>query len=155
MKKTDQNLKKFLIIQNTIQDEIVNQILDKILIGEKLKKSESNFLKRFDEIIEFDLKDYSYISKNMTVEIIDSLLSKKIQVICDLTDRDGKIGSEIISIDNNFIDNSCELTLKNKSKIELNDRYLYNLTYKLIKHHYSLTTQDEYFEKILINQDED
>lgn len=155
IKKNQENLKKFLVIQNSIQDEIVNQILDKILSRKKLKASETNFLERFEEIIELEIQDYSHISKNVTVEIIESLLLKKIQVICDLNDRDGKIGSEIISVKNDFLEKTCELSLKNNSKIELSDRFLYNLTYKLVKHHYSLTVQDEYFEKIFKEKDED
>lgn len=155
MKNIRQNLKKFLVIRDSIQDKKVNSILDKVLLGLKLDKEETKFLDKFEEIINLELKDYSHLSKNMLVEVLKSLLNKKIKVICDLTDRDGKIGEEILSIDNTFSENNCKLLLKNKSEIELSDRFLYNLFYKLNKHEYSLTIQDEYFEKIFIEKNED
>lgn len=154
MSKVEQNFKKFLVIRNTVQDEKVNSILDKILLDKKLDKTEVKFLDNLEEILKNDLKDYSHLSKNIVVEVIDSLIKKNIKIICDLTDRDGKIGEEIISIKNNFLENNCFLTLKNSNKIELLDKFLYNLTYSLIKHEYSLTIQDEYFEKIFIDKDE-
>ncbi len=152
--KLEQNFKKFLVIRNSIQDEKVNSILDKILLGKKLFKLEKRFLTNLEEILKHDLKDYSHLSKNMTVEILESLLNKKIKVICDLTDRDGKIGEEIISIQNNFLKNNCSLNLKNLNEVELLDKFLYNLNYYLLRHEYSLTIQDEYFEKIFIDKDE-
>ena len=154
MGKVEQNFKKFLVIRNSIQDDKVNSILDKILLSQKLDKSEIKFLKNLEEILKHDIKDYSHLSKNMTIEILESLLNKKIKVICDLTDRDGKIGQEIISFKNIFLENSCLLTLRNKLEVELLDKFLYNLTYNLNRHEYSLTIQDEYFEKIFIDKDE-
>lgn len=154
MSKSEQKFKKFLVIRNSIQDEKVNSILDKILLNKKLDKLEKKFLDNLEEILKNDLKDYSHLSKNMTVETLEQLLDKKIKVICDLTDRDGKIGEEVISIQNNFLKNNCFLNLKNLDNVELLDKFLYNLTYNLLKHEYSLSIQSEYFEKIFIDKNE-
>lgn len=154
MSKSEQKFKKFLVIRNSIQDEKVNSILDKILLDKKLDKLEKKFLDNLEEILKNDLKDYSHLSKNMTVETLEQLLDKKIKVICDLTDRDGKIGEEVISIQNNFLKNNCFLNLKNLDNVELLDKFLYNLTYNLLKHEYSLSIQSEYFEKIFIDKNE-
>lgn len=146
------SLKKYLVAQNTVQDARVNLILDKILIGKKLTKDETLFLEKIDNIINYDLKDYSHLSKNMAVDIIESLMKKDIKIICDLTDRDGKFGDEIISLKNNFEEDKCEIRLKRGNKCCLSDRFLYNLTYNINKNLYSLTEQDEYFEKITIEK---
>lgn len=154
-KKKTNSLKKYLVLKNSISDSRVNSILDKILVGGKLTKEENSFLDKFDFMINFDLKDYSYISKNMAVEIIESLLKKNIEIICDLEDRDGKFGDGIVKIKNNFEGNRCEIYLKKGEKCYLEDKFLYNLFYNINKNNYSLTVQDEYFEKITIDKNED
>ncbi len=154
-KKKTNSLKKYLVLKNSISDSRVNSILDKILVGGKLTKEENSFLDKFDFMINFDLKDYSYISKNMAVEIIESLLKKNIEIICDLEDRDGKFGDGIVKIKNNFEGNRCEIYLKKGEKCYLEDKFLYNLFYNINKNNYSLTVQDEYFEKITIEKNED
>ncbi len=154
-KKKTNSLKKYLVLKNSISDSRVNSILDKILVGGKLTKEENSFLDKFDFMINFDLKDYSYISKNMAVEIIESLLKKNIEIICDLEDRDGKFGDGIVKIKNNFEGNRCEIYLKKGEKCYLEDKFLYNLFYNINKNNYSLTIQDEYFEKITIDKNED
>lgn len=154
-KKTKESLKKYLVIRNTIQDSTVNIILDKILVGEKLTKEETTFLEKFDLVINYDLKDYSHISKNMAFEIIESILKKDIKVICDLEDRDGKFGDEITKLKNDFEGNRCEIFLRKGEKCYLEDKFLYNLYYNINKNNYSLTVQDEYFEKITIDKNED
>ncbi len=154
-KKKTNSLKKYLVLKNSISDSRVNSILDKILVGGKLTKEENSFLDKFDFMINFDLKDYSYISKNMAVEIIESLLKKNIEIICDLEDRDGKFGDVIVKIKNNFEGNRCEIYLKKGEKCYLEDKFLYNLFYNINKNNYSLTVQDEYFEKITIDKNED
>ena len=91
----------------------------------------------------------------MAVEIIESLLKKNIEIICDLEDRDGKFGDGIVKIKNNFEGNRCEIYLKKGEKCYLEDKFLYNLFYNINKNNYSLTVQDEYFEKITIDKNED
>lgn len=154
-KRKTNSLKKYLVLKNSISDSRVNSILDKILVGGKLTKEENSFLDKFDFMINFDLKDYSYISKNMAVEVIESLLKKNIEIICDLEDRDGKFGDGIVKIKNNFEGNRCEVYLKKGEKCYLEDKFLYNLFYNINKNNYSLTVQDEYFEKITIDKNED
>ena len=155
MTGVNKNLKKYLIIKDSLQDSRVNQILEKILVGKKLTKEETLFLDRFEYIINLELKDYSHLSKNMCVEIIENLMSKNIKIICDLTDRDGKINEQVINLENNFQENSCKVILKCGEICYLQDNFLYNLIYNVKKNYYSLTIQDEYFEKITIDKNED
>ena len=155
MTEVKQNLKKYLVIKDSIQDNRVNQILDKILIGKKLTKEDNSFLNKFDHIINLELKDYSHLSKNMCVDIIENIFSKKIKIICDLTDRNGKFNDEIINVQNKFEDNKCEIYMKKGEICFLYDNFLYNLIYNVTKNYYSLTIQDEYFEKITIDKNED
>lgn len=155
MTEINQNLKKYLVIKDSIQDNRVNHILDKILVGKKLTKEDNSFLDKFDHIIDLELKDYSLLSKNMCVEVIKNLIDKEIKIICDLTDRDGKLNEMILKIENNFEENNCKIILKNGEITYLYDNFLYNLIYNVRKNYYSLTIQDEYFEKITIDKNED
>jgi DNA invertase Pin-like site-specific DNA recombinase len=70
------------------------------------------------------------------------------KVICDLHDRDGKIGIQIIEMQNDFERDFSEIKLKDGMILKLEDKFLYNIIYNIKKNLYSLTEQDEYFEKI-------
>ena len=74
------------------------------------------------------------------------------RVICDLHDKDGKIGMEIIKIENQFESEKCILTLKKGNTFFIQDKFLYNIIYNLKKDEYSLQEQGEYFEKINTTQ---
>jgi hypothetical protein len=99
-------------------------------------------------------KDFMYISKNYTFNKIQELLDNKKVIICDLHDRDGKIGLKIIGITNSFTDDDCIVTMKGGIEHKLLDKFLYNIIYNTKKDEYYLEEQDEYFEKIL-TKDED
>ena len=107
------------------------------------------------EVKKIDIKrDFMYISKNYTFNKIQELLDNKSVIICDLHDRDGKIGLEIIGITNSFTDDDCIITMKGGIEHRLLDKFLYNIIYNTKKDEYYLEEQDEYFEKIL-TKDED
>lgn len=154
MMATKKENKKYQKLRDSFQDIRVNDILDKILYKQKLDKEDNDYLNNFDKLLSLDLKDYSHISKNITYELVKSFLSKNIKVICDLEDRNGKFNDEIVSLENNFMSSKCKLFLKHGEEFYLEDKFLYNLFYKIQKNHYSLTSQDEYFEKIMIDKDE-
>ena len=89
----------------------------------------------------------------MAVEIlIKEFIAKGIRVICNLTDRDGKIGEEILSIESELDSEFSILKLKNGKFTKLHDKFLYNINFINKKNYYSLTIQDEYFEKIIIDK---
>jgi hypothetical protein len=150
-----ENLKKYLVLRDSIQDIRVNQILDKILIGRKLTKEENAFLDKLEHVIDYKIKDYLYLSKNMCVELISDLMARNFKIICDLTDRNGKLSESIIKIENNFEEDCCILHLEKGETANLYEKFLYNLNYNVKKNHYVLTIQDEYFEKITIDKNED
>lgn len=145
--------KKYLVLRTTIKDSETDRILDKIISKIKLTKKEIEFLKRYDEIIDSDLNDYSHLSRMMVFDKITTLLEKKKKVICNIHDRNGKIDDEIISIHNDFEKEICALNLKHGEIANITDKFLYNIFYDIKKDIYSLTVQDEYFEKIIIEDE--
>ncbi len=134
---------KYYLLGESLKEIELNRILDKIAIKSKLSDRESNFIELYNHSVEED-RDFMYLSKNLTYNKVNFLLENNKKVICDLYDRDGKIGLPIIRVDNNSI------IMKNE-KHELNDRFLYNIIYNNKISQYSLQEQDEYFEKIMID----
>lgn len=95
----------------------------------------------------FDHKDYMLLSNKRVISIIKAILPK-FKVRCDLTDRNGKIGT---LIDNVYEDINTEqyfFVLKNKQNIKLEDKFLYNIIFNNSKQEYSVYEHDEYYEKI-------
>jgi len=150
------NFKKFLSyfnIRESFKEVELNKILDKISKKVKLSKREEDFLGKYNDIKDEELKDYTHLSRQNAFERIEKLLQNGKKVICNLHDRDGLIGLEIITIYNDFESEICILTFKNDEKFKLKDNYLYNIIYNLKKDIYSLEKEDEYFEKIPVKND--
>lgn len=140
-------------LRESLKDSELNRILDKISDGLKLTNSEQTFLNKYDSIKEDDLKYFTHLSRETTYQKIRELLDLNKKVICDLYDRNGKIGLYIISITNNYNEGTCDLNLKGGETTKLTDSYLYNLIYNIQKDEYSLEVQDEYFEKIPVKDE--
>jgi hypothetical protein len=150
------NFKKFLSylnISESLKEVELNKILDKISKKVKLSKREEDFLGKYNDIEDEELKDYTHLSRQNAFERIEKLLNNGKKIICNLYDRDGLIGLEIIKIYNDFENEVCILTFKNGEKFKLKDNYLYNIIYNLKKDIYSLEKEDEYFEKIPVKND--
>jgi hypothetical protein len=150
------NFKKFLSylnISESLKEVELNKILDKISKKVKLSKREEDFLGKYNDIEDEELKDHTHLSRQNTFERIEKLLNNGKKIICNLYDRDGLIGLEIIKIYNDFENEVCILTFKNGEKFKLKDNYLYNIIYNLKKDIYSLEKEDEYFEKIPVKND--
>lgn len=126
----------------------LSKIKNKVSKNRPLTKREKEFLELYQSTQRVDLKDYLYLSKNSTFSKIIELLENKIKVICNLHDRNGKFGMEIIKIENNFEDETCTITMIHDEHHKLHDKFLYNLIYNDKKNEYSLEEQDEYFEKL-------
>lgn len=144
---------KYYLFGESVKEMEMNKILDKINTRKKLTDREINFLNLYQQTKDEDLKDFLYLSKNSTFSKITSLLEKGKKVICDLHDRNGKIGLQIIKIENNFENENCILTLKNDETHFLHDKFLYNIIYNVKRDEYSLQEQDEYYEKIAASND--
>lgn len=140
------NLKlPFSQIKDSFKEIKLNMILDKMSRGESITDNEKSFLKSYELEID-DWKDYKLLSKENIVERVKYILPKK-KIICNLEDNDGKIGSMIMSIDNDF-HGECLLKLRNGMDFKIGDNHLYNLIFSLKKDQYSLESEDEYYEKI-------
>lgn len=140
---------KHYILRESIKEIEMNKILDKISRKVKLTQREVNFLNLYNETqnLEED-KDFMLISKNFVVKKVNDLISVGKKVICDLYDRDGKIGLQIVSINDDIEGEFSIIKLKGEETFKLQDNFLYNLIYNIKKDEYSLQVQDEYFEKI-------
>jgi len=148
MRKIERMIKYYLF-KKSIKDMELNKIRDKINKRKTLTKREINFLELYQSTVKKeDLKDFLYLSKNTTFSKILELLENGIKVICNLHDRNGKIGLEITGIENNFEEDTCTINMRGEEKHQLHDKFLYNLIYSIKKDEYSLQEQDEYFEKI-------
>jgi hypothetical protein len=131
----------------------LNRILDKISFGNILTDSENRFLSNIDKYTDDLYKDYLYLSKNDVFNRVSILLESKIIVICDLYDKDGKIGLEIVSIHNNFEEDYCFVVLENQERFKIKDNFSYNVIYDVKKDEYSLQVQDEFFDKIPVKNE--
>ena len=143
---------KYYLLGESLKDIEMNRILDKINKKSELTPREMNFLELYNETSKEDHKDLMYLSKNSTFKVVKKLIESGKRVICDLHDRNGKIGLPIIDIENNFELEICRVIMKNEEHY-LHDRFLYNLVYNCKKNEYSLQEQDEYFEKIEAKND--
>lgn len=129
-----------------------NRIFDKVGKKDELSNREKRFIELYNHKIQDD-KDFMYLSKNTTCERIIDLLEREKKVICDLHDRDGLIGLPVIDIKNDYEEEFGLIIMKNETH-KLTDKFLYNIIYNKKLNKYSLQEQDEYFEKITINNND-
>ena len=152
---------KYFVLGESLKEIEMNRILDKMSKKNKLSQRESSFFNLYNEtqkksshitdkkifVVDTD-KDYMYLSKNVVVVKIKELISLKKKVICDLHDRDGRIGLYILGVLDDHQEETSTILMRGDEKHELHDKFLYNLIYNISKDEYSLQEQDEYFEKI-------
>jgi hypothetical protein len=136
------------LFNKSVKEMELDKILEKVLKKKTLTPREKGFIELYNSTQEVLMKDYLYLSKNSAFKKITEILEAGKKIICDLHDRNGKIGLEIIGIVNNFEQETCSLDLKGGEKHNLHDKFLYNLIYNIKKDQYSIEEQDEYFEKI-------
>jgi hypothetical protein len=144
----------YLNLSESLKEIELNKILDKISKSINLSSKEKEFLGKYDNIKEDDLKDFKMLSLQSTFEKLQGLIDNNKKVICNLIDRNGKIGIQIISIYSDYENEVYILNLKNGEKIELKDNYLYNIIYTLQKDIYSLETEEEFFEKLPVRNED-
>ena len=142
---------KYYLLGESLKDIELNRILNKIGDKKELSNRESNFIDLYKSTTQ-DKKDYMLLSKNSTSAIIEELLELNIKVICDISDKNGNFGLRIIETENDIENNITIIKMRNETHY-LEDRYLYNLIFNSKKNEYSLQEQDEYFEKITIDND--
>lgn len=144
---------KYFSLKESLKDDRLNHILDKMADISTLTPNEEEFLKKYDTIKEEDLKDYTHLSPHTTFEKIRKILDNNNHIICDLYDKEGIIGSPIISIEINYDSGDYTLNLENGQSHVLKDNFLYNIIYDYKNDNYSLQSQDEYYEKMPIKNE--
>lgn len=135
------------LITESMKDNELNRILDKISSGIKLSKMEQSFLDRYSDISDDDLSNNSHLSLLSAYDRISNLLNKKKRVVCDLNSNYG------IILSLNRYDDEYYIILKGGKKILMKDSFLYNITYNFNDDEYLIEIQDEYYEKIPIDND--
>jgi hypothetical protein len=143
-------LVRYYLLGDTIKEIEIDRVLDKVSKKKELTKRERGFLDLYNSIEED--KDLMLLSKNLVFRKVKELLEKKRVIICDLRDRDGKIGLPIKDIENDIESDTCTVYM-NKMTHELHDRFLYNIIFNQKNKKYSLQEHDEYFEKIEAKND--
>ncbi len=139
---------KYYVLGESLKEIEINRILDKVSKKIKLTKKEKSFLDLYNHTSKEEDKDFMLLSKSVVSVKIKELIDKSKTVICDLHDRDGKIGVQIIDVINDYEDENSYVIMKDKNKHPLHEKFLYNLIYNTNKNIYSLQEHDEYFEKI-------
>lgn len=144
---------KYYLFGLSLKEIEMNRILDKISKKSKLTERERNFLE-LSTINKEENRDWMMLSKSATSSKVKELIDSNYKVICDLHDRNGKIGTQIINIVDNIEDDFSVIIMKDEEKHKLQDKFLYNLIYIVNKKQYSLQEHDEYFEKLTIEKDD-
>lgn len=139
---------KYYVLGESLKEIEVNRILDKVSKKLKITKKEKSFLDLYNYTNREEDKDFMLLSKSVVSVKIKELIDKSKKVICDLHDRDGKIGLEILDVINDYEKEESFVILKDTNKHTLHEKFLYNLIYNINKNLYSLQEHDEYFEKI-------
>ena len=157
--KNDMKVMKFkkfisyLNLRESLKEIELNSILDKIAKRMKLSSGEETFLDTYDNVKEDELKSFAMLSRQSATEKIDTLIESGKKVICNLEDRSGKVGTEIISTENIPDEEITILKLKHSETYKMKDNFLYNLIFDIKKNIYSLEASDEFFEKIPVRND--
>jgi hypothetical protein len=145
--------KKFIkhyLLGESVKEIEMNRILDKVGKKKNLEDREKRFLDLYYS--EDKMKDFLYLSREDAFKRVKDLIGKGETVICDLSDRDGKFGLKIVSIENYFTDDSSVIKMKG-STCKLEDKFLYNIIYDIRKNEYSLQVQNEFYEKIPVKDE--
>jgi hypothetical protein len=145
---------KYYILGESLKEIEANRILDKVSKKKALSDRENRFLELYNYKSEETPKDLMYLSKNTTCERVKTLLDSNMIVICDLSDRDGRIGLPILNIENVHSEDDCTVFMRDNETYKLQDRFLYNLIYNQKLNKYSLQEQGEYYEKISQNNED-
>jgi hypothetical protein len=120
---------KYYILGESLKEIEMNRILEKISKKGKLTKRENDFLNLYNETTDEEKgRDLMYLSKNVAVKKIKELIEKYKKVICDLHDRNGKIGLQIIDIvDEDNEEETSLVIMKGNETHKLHDKFLYNI----------------------------
>lgn len=145
---------KYYILGESIKEIEMNRILDKISKRVRITKREKEFLDLYNQTSKIEDRDYMMLSKNSTSKKVKELLEKDKKIICDLHDRNGKFGLQIIDITDDFESEESLIIMKSDEKHKMHDKFLYNIIYNIKKNQYSLQEQDEYFEKINVSNED-
>jgi hypothetical protein len=145
---------KYYVLGESIKEIEMNRILDKISKKVRITKREKEFLDLYNQTSKTEDRDYMMLSKNSASKKVKELLEKDKKIICDLHDRNGKFGLQIIDITDNFESEESLIIMKSDENHKMHDKFLYNIIYNIKKNQYSLQEQDEYFEKLNVSNED-
>jgi hypothetical protein len=134
------------------KDVELNRILDKISGGIAPTRKEKDFLANYVEISDTDVSSSSLMSKNEAVSRIQTLISNKKKVVCEICDRNGKIDDLIVSVENNFEKEHSTVFTRHGDSVRMYDRFFYSIVYDFDTDSYFLYQGEEFFEKIEVKK---
>ena len=141
-------------MSESVKDSELNRILDKIGSGDALTPMEQRFLKTFNDNTDEYYQDFEFLTKNDVFDRIKDVLSSGRKVYYDIYNGHDGSENEILSVNNFMDDDECFVILKNDKKVKLKDNYLYNMIYNMKKDEYSLQSQDEFYEKLPVKNED-
>jgi Icc-related predicted phosphoesterase len=142
----------FKLNESSNKERRLNDILDRINKGSELNKNDKEFLDNFETTSDADFKDYKMLTDETAFSTLNDLLESNRKIICNLNNRDGKIGIQIKSVSRSFESEKTFLVLTNNDKIELRDNFLYDINYNSVSNEWFLEEVDEFYEKIPIKK---
>lgn len=138
-----------ILLGKPLKEAEMDSIVSKKKKNITLSDREKYFYKLYKET-EFKDQDYMMLSKNVASNRINNILINKRTIVCNLHDRDGLLGYDIISVENK--NNKVIVNMTHNMKHEMTDNFLYNILFDKKRKKYSLEEHDEYFEKVNIDK---
>lgn len=138
-----------ILLGKSLKESKMDEIISKKNKNKELTDREKYFYKLYRDT-EFIDKDYMMLSLNVAVTKIKKILAYKKHIICNLEDRDGKLGYKILDI--SYDKNDAILKLDKNLTHKMTDKFLYNILFDNKKQKYSLEEHDEYFEEINVDK---
>lgn len=128
----------------SLKEQAMDKILDKMSTGRGLTPNEAAFMAVQGPIPDSDLRDFMLVSSFEACTRVASLLDHGLRVTCNLRDRDGVIGDDVVS--SSVTGDRSTITLAGRLTIELLPSFLYDLTFSMRDFRYSLESDHEFYE---------
>jgi hypothetical protein len=135
---------------SSVKERALNHILDMISSGRGLRAVEKHFLDIQQSIPDSEMKDHMMVSSVEAGHRVSSILGLGIGVTCNLRDRDGMMGADVLSSE--VLGDIARLTLSGHTTVDLLPSLLYDLTFSVRDFRYSLESGQEFFELATIKK---
>lgn len=127
-----------------LAERAVNHVLDKVSSGRRLTPRERAFMEIVKSHPHLDMVDHMLVSNTQAARKVTQMLDLGIGVVCNLRDRDGKMGAPVLSAE---VDGEhARIAIEGHLILDLKPSMLYDLTFSTSDFRYSLESDHEYYE---------